>query len=213
MLDDPSLTSDKMIEVMSRGMDIVAILMIVLIVLLLYIYRYEIKLLLKYSFSKTKKNISPFGIQRSMKTDISEIKRNELNKKVDELLEKFNNPILDENDIELLKNMDAQTDKSIDDHAPPIFRSVEITKNSDGIIYHFINDGGPIHNYEILADEISISIEPKNELEQKGKGYFKFELPGSSNVNEINFELSYYDGKNKFCKNNYTYSILENKLT
>ena len=214
MLDNPNLTAEKMMEVMARGMDIVAISMIILIALLIYIYRYEIGLFLKLSFSNNKKNISPFGISGIMKTNISDLEKNDLNNKVDNLLQKFNNPVLDENDSELLENVDNLIDTSIIDHQTPIFRSLKIVKNSDEIIYHFVNDGGPIHNFKINSSDVStIYIEPQNELESKGSGHFKFDFTTDIEVNEINFEFSYYDKTNKYHEKIYIFSLLDNRLT
>lgn len=78
---------------------------------------------------------------------------------------------------------------------------------------YFVNDGGAIHNFKInTIDGIHLSIEPKDNLQRKESGYLKFEL-GSNVGNLLYFDLSYYDEINKFHKEKYFYSILENKFS
>ena len=214
MLDNPNLSSDKMIEVMARGMDIVGILMIMLVALLLYIYRYEIGLFLKHWISNSKKDISPLGISTILKTNISELEKKDLSNKVDNLLHEFANPVLDDHDKELLKNIDDEILANNSEHHPPIFRTLKTIKNSNEIIYYFVNDGGKIRDFKINSiHAIKISVEPQNIIESKASGYFKFEIEETFVENEIHFELTYYDDEDKFQVKKYVYSLLENKLS
>ncbi len=216
MLDNPNMTLEKMIEVMAFGKDIIVILFVIVIVLLLYIYRYEISLFIKYGFSDSKNTGGITGLIQFMRGGVSrrvsELEERDISNKVDDLLQKFNTPLLDE-DITILTKVDKQSPVKNIEHIPPKFRSLKIIKTANEIVYHFVNDGGAVRNYRIKQmDGINISIEPKNNIEPNESGYFKFEL--ANNIgNEITFDFSYYDETKKFYEKKYLFSLLENKLS
>lgn len=216
MLDNPNITLEKMIEVMAFGKDIIVILFVIVVALLLYIYRYEISLFIKYGFSDSTDTGGITGLIQFMKGGaskrVTELESRDISDKVDDLLQKFNNPLLDE-DINILTKVDKQSPSKIIEHNSPKFRSLKTIKTSNEITYHFVNDGGAIRNYRIKQiDSINISIEPKNDIEPNESGYFKFEL--ANNVgSEITFDFSYYDETNKFHEEKYLFSLLENKLS
>ncbi len=106
MLDNPNLSSDKMIEVMSFGESIIGYSLIVVIAVLIYLYRYEIKLFFKHGFSNDNSNSGFLRIFSMFKNDISELEREEISSKVDSLIEKFN-----KSDFEIDKNTELHNDE------------------------------------------------------------------------------------------------------
>ncbi|MCF6270369.1 MAG: hypothetical protein L3J41_11700 [Melioribacteraceae bacterium] len=218
MLDNPNITLEKMIEVMAFGKDIIVILFVIVIAVLLYIYRYEISLFIKYGFSDSKDTGGITGLIQFMRGGasrrVSELEGRDISDKVDNLLNNFKNPVVDDEESNLLKSVDNLILSKSSKHIPPIFRSLKTIKTSNEIIYHFQNDGGRMHSFKINSiDEINISSEPKNNLELNESGYFKFEFENINVGNEVNFNLLYYDEANKFHEEKYKYSLLKNKLS
>jgi len=214
MLDNPNLSTEKMLEVMAHGTDIIGILLILVLALLIYLYRYEIGLFLKYGFSKKKNDLSLKGISNLLKTDISDLEKMDFNDKIDNMLHSFENPVLDDEDMVLIKSVDNLMHSNNDEIYHPIFRSLKTLKTSNEITYYFVNDGGAIHDIRTNhVDGIKISIEPKNSIEKNESGYFKFELLTNSDGDEIHFDLSYKDNTDKLHENKYRFSTIENKLS
>jgi len=214
MLDNPNLSLEKMGEVIALGKDIIGISIIIIVLFLIYMYRYQIRILIKHGFSDSKNMRSPSAILQLMKTNMSELEKKDLNSKVDNLLHKFENPELDDDDIELLENVDNLMSPKDTEYNPPIFRSLKTIKSKTEITFHFVNDGGAIHNYQIIPiDGFTISIEPQNNLESNGSGYLKFEFANNNIENEISFDFSYYDEANNFHEEKCQFSILENQLS
>ncbi len=132
-----------------------------------------------------------------MKTNISELEERAQNK-IDNLLYKFANPVLDD-DNEILKNIDDEILVNNIENYVPMFRILKSIKNSNEIICYFVNDGETVHNFKINSIHgIKISVEPQNKIESKESGYFKFEIEETFVENEIHFELTYYDDADKF---------------
>ncbi|MBU0474603.1 MAG: hypothetical protein KKF62_10605 [Bacteroidetes bacterium] len=210
MLDNPNLTQEVIFDLMSDGKDIIGISLIVVVIIIIYINRYQVALFLKYGFSNNKNDISPFGgLFGLLKTDISELAKKDLENKVDNLLQEYNNIELDNN-----TQLDGilGSDISQINQLPPIFRSLKVKRTSNEIVYYFVNDGGAIRDIKIKSKNgVNITIEPQNYLEEKGSGYFQFVFD-NNREKEFHFILSYYNSLNKYCEVKYYYSLNENQL-
>lgn len=214
MLDDPFITLDKIGEAITFGSNLIWIFVLIIALFLLYMYRYEIRIFIKHGFSDSKNMRSPFGMLKFLKTNMSELERKDLNDKVENLLNKFENPELDSDDIELIENVDNLIPPKNTKHTPPIFRSLKTIKTSSEITYYFVNDGGAIRNFNINPiSGIYISVEPEHKLESNGSGYFKFEFANDIVGNEINFGFSYNDETDKFHEEKYQFSLFENIIS
>ncbi len=212
MLDNPNLSLEKMLEVMASGISIVKYLLILTVILLIYLYRYEIKLLLKYGVSDESiggKFLKTIGIK---KTDFSKLEKRDLSDKVDAMLDKFNKSTVDFEINEQLSE-DEVLLESDNDLGIPNFRSLKAIRNSNTIIYHFVNDGGAIHNFYITNSKgVSVSFNYKNRIGANASGFIKFKFPETFNKNKFNFTLVYYDEVNNLHQINYEYSLSNNKL-
>ncbi len=210
MLDDPSLTQKVIYDLISDGKDFIGISILLVMDIVLYINRYQVILFLKYGFSKNKNGILPFGgLFGMMKTDISELEQQDLENKVDNLLQKYENIEIDNNtQLDEIFGNDFPEKNPL----PPIFRLLKVKKTLNEIVYYFVNDGGEIHDITIKPiNGSNITIEPQNNLKEKESGYFKF-IFDNIHENELHFILSYYDSLNKYCEVKYYYSLQENHL-
>ncbi len=212
MLNNPNLSLEKMLEVMASGISIVKYLLILLVILLIYLYRYEIKLLLKYGVSDESiggKFLKIIGVK---KTNFSNLEKRDLSDKVDAMLDKFNKSTVDFEIDEQLSEDEALLE-SANDLGTPNFRSLKAIRNSNTIMYHFVNDGGAIHNFCINNSEgVAVSFNYENRIEANATGYIKFELLDNFNENKFNFTLVCYDEVNNLHQINYEYSLSDNNL-
>ena len=209
MLDNPYLTLDKIGDAIAFGSNLIWIFLMIIALFLIYLYRYQIKVFIKHGLSDSKNMRSPFGLLKLMKTNMSELERKDLNDKVENLLHKFENPVPDDDEIDLIKNVDDLILPQKSEHTPPIFRSLKIIKNASELTYHFVNDGGTIRNLKINPiGGIIISVEPQDKLVSKGSGYFKFEFANDIVGNEINFDISYNDEADESHEGKYQLSLL-----
>jgi len=212
MLDNPNLILEKTFEIVAYGSDVIGISILLIGIFLIYIYRYEVGLFLKNIFSNDKNDISPFGIGGIMNTNIEDLKKKDFDNKVDNLLDKFKNQSLDEEDSQIIDNIMTQSSKEMIIH--PIFRSLKTIKASNEITYHFVNDGGAIQKIEVNPiGDFTVLIEPSNNIGQKESGYLKFELANNNFGDKLYFDMSYDDNSDKRYQQKYFYSLLENKLS
>ncbi len=211
MLDNPNLSLEKMLDVIALGLDFIGYSLLLVVVLLIYLYRYEIRIILKNGFSGDSiggRFLKPLGIT---KNDFSKLEKEELNNRVEELLSKRNKTSVDIDDDILIFEDDSLSSKS--NLAPPQFRLLRAIRKLDVIMYHFVNEGGAIHDFSVKNnDEIKIFFNFENRIEPEASGYIKILLPKEFKGNGFNFTLIYYDEDNFLHQINYSYSILENKL-
>ena len=212
MLDNPNLSLDKMLDVMAFGLDFIGYSLLLVIFFLIYLYRYEIRILFKYGFSDDSIGGRFLNIIGIAKTDFSKLEKKELNNRVEEILAKINETTIDiDDDIQIFEDGPIPSSKS--NLAPPKFRLLRAIRKLDVIMFHFVNEGGTIHDFSVKNnDEIKISFNFENRIEQEASGYIKILLPKEFKENSFNFTLIYYDEANTLHQINYSYSILENNL-
>ncbi len=212
MLDNPNLSLDKMLDVMAFGLDFIGYSLLLVVVLLIYLYRYEIRILFKYGLSDDSIGGRLFKLVGIAKTDFSKLEKKELNNRVEELLTKINETTIDiDDDTKIFEDDTIPNSKS--DLTPPKFRLLRAIRKLDVIIFHFVNEGGAIHDFSVKNnDEIKISFNFENRIELEDSGYIKILLPKEFKENSFNFTLIYYDEANTLHQINYSYSILENNL-
>lgn len=212
MLDNPNLTREKMFDALLYGTEIVGFLMLIVVAIILYIYRYEISLFIKFAFSDQKKNGYSKNFMKLIKTNFGELEKKEFDNKVEDLLNSFNNPEIEE-DSEIVFSDEINIDTPKIENANPNFRSLKTIKNSNKIIYHFVNDGFAINGFSTdpLSD-FTMSLEPREIINSNESGYFQFNFDGNID-NKFLFNLSYYDEYKEFHTFKYLYSTVENSIT
>ena len=212
MLDNPNLSLDKMLDVMAFGLDFIGYSLLLVVVLLIYLYRYEIRIIFKYGFSDDSIGGRFLKLVGIAKTDFSKLEKEELNNRVEELLSEINETTVDiDDDIQIFEDDTIPSSKS--NLAPPKFRLLRAIRKLDVIMYHFVNEGGAIHDFSVKNnDEIKIFFNLENRIELEATGYIRILLPKEFKENSFNFTLIYYDEVNTLHQINYSYSILENKL-
>lgn len=206
MLDNSNLSFEKMIEVVALAKDVIGVSLLILVLLLLYIYRYEIGLFIKYGFSNKEKDLSSLWLLKLIKTDFSELGKKDLDTRIDNLLNRVSNSELNKENNSIIN---ANTNSS----SIPSFRPIEIVSEANEIIYHFINDGVPIHSISAVPlGNFEITFEPQNNLESNGSGFFHF-MFDENTKNDFIFNLSYYNKAEEFHKIKFLYSLIENELS
>jgi len=112
----------------------------------------------------------------------------------------------------VLANENEMSSEPIFAEAPRL-HILKAIMNDNLITLYFVNQGGDIFNIEVQSSDIPIiTIEPAEKILNEESGDLKFYM--NDNVNDkISFELIYKDKLNNKVTKEYSYSIMEEKLT